>query len=105
MQSSGERRLPACSCRQLTGNTVSKRIRFQECFGEPPKPTGWQPVLPNPHDRFLHKKQRGIFEKLAKFFQILRAKRAVDHAVIATHPDGHAMANDDLIVAVHDWPF
>jgi len=48
---SGERRLPACSRRQLADDTESVAKTFargmsEELFGRLPKRTGWQPVLP-----------------------------------------------------------
>ena len=45
----------------------------------------------------LNQKQRGTLEKMAQFFQIFRAERAIDDAVIAAHPDRHALADNDLI--------
>jgi len=40
-----------------------------------------------------------------QFFQVLGAEGAVDGAMIATHPDRHAMTDDDLIAIIHDWRF
>ena len=48
----------------------------------------------------LDQKQRGIFKEVAEFFQILRAERAVDHAMIAAHRNRHALAGDDLIAII-----
>jgi len=45
----------------------------------------------------LKQKQRGIFKKVAEFFQILRAEGTVDDAMVAAHRDRHAMTDDDLI--------
>ena len=49
---SGERRLLACSRRQLADD-VSRSQSDQNCiehFGKLPKRTGWQPVLPSNRD-------------------------------------------------------
>ena len=45
----------------------------------------------------LNQKQRRIFEKMPELFQVIRAERAVDHSVIATHANRHAMTDHDLI--------
>src|SRR5438034_1287694 len=42
---------------------------------------------------------------MTEFFQVLGAKGAVDGAMIATHPDRHAMTDGDLIAIIHDWRF
>src|SRR5437016_583575 len=48
----------------------------------------------------LNQQQRWIFEQVAQFFQVLRAQRAIDYAVIAAHPDRHSMADYDLIAII-----
>ena len=53
----------------------------------------------------LNQQERGIFEQVAEFLEILRAEGAIDHAVIAAHPDRHAMADDDLVAIIDDWLF
>src|SRR5205809_4707888 len=42
---------------------------------------------------------------MAEFFEIDRAERAVDDAMVATHPDRHAMTDDDLIAVIDDRHF
>jgi hypothetical protein len=48
VSASGERRLPACSRRQLADDIpVREQCSLrEELFGKLPKRTGWQPVLP-----------------------------------------------------------
>ena len=48
----------------------------------------------------LYQQQRRVFEKVAEFFQILRAQSAVDHAMIAAHRDRHPVAEYDLVALV-----
>src|SRR5438046_3714430 len=42
---------------------------------------------------------------MAEFFEIDRAERAVDDAMVAAHPDRHAMTDDDLIAVIDDRHF
>ena len=39
---------------------------------------------------------------MPELFQIFRAERAVDDAMVATHRDRHAMADCDLVTVVND---
>src|SRR5205823_8511607 len=39
---------------------------------------------------------------MAELFEIDRAQGAVDDAMVATHPDRHAMTDDDLIAVIDD---
>ena len=55
---------------------------------------------PDEDSASLHQKQRGIFEEVAEFFQVLSAERAIDDAMIAAHSDRHAMADHDLVAVV-----
>src|SRR6185295_10188849 len=51
----------------------------------------------------LNQKQRWIFQQAAQFLQILCAKGAIDHPVIAAHRDRHSMTGNDLIAIVDRW--
>jgi hypothetical protein len=42
---SGERRLPACSCRQLAGNILNAGLGQLMRLGRLPRRAGWQPAL------------------------------------------------------------
>src|SRR5579864_945552 len=53
----------------------------------------------------LYQQQGRIFEKVAKFFQILRAERAIDHAMITAHRDRHPLADNDLVAIVDHRSF
>ena len=53
----------------------------------------------------LNQEQRRIFEQVAELFEIDRAERAVDHPMVAAHPDRHAMTDDDLIAIIDDRHF
>src|SRR5437588_6148882 len=109
---SGERRLPAC-CRQLAGNIFAKQTSNQTknvlancrdeqagslCSPIQKRLRRWRIVD-------LNQEQRGIFEKVAEFFQIFRAERAVDDAVVAAHRDRHTMTGDDLVGVIDNWDF
>ena len=73
-------------------------------FGATPKPTRESRALPRvcePTTGILDQQQRRVFEKVAQFFQIFGAQRAVDDAVVAAHRERHAMAHSrsDLFCA------
>ena len=50
----------------------------------------------------LDQKKRGVLQQPAKFLQILRAQRAIDHAMIAAHADAHSLTRNDLVAIVDD---
>ena len=54
--------------------------------------------------RNSNQQQRGVFQKVAEFFQIFGAQGAVDHAVVAAHRERHAMADDDLVAIIDTGP-
>src|SRR5437588_862821 len=50
----------------------------------------------------LDQQQRRILQKMAELFQVLGPEGAIDHSMIATHPNRHAMTDNDLIAIVND---
>ena len=42
---------------------------------------------------------------MTEFLQILRAERAVDHAMVAAHAERHALADDDLVAIINHRNF
>src|SRR4051812_37831541 len=50
----------------------------------------------------LQQQEIRTFNELAQLGEVLRADGAIDDAVIRAQPDGHALADDDLVLRVDD---
>src|SRR5664280_2310983 len=49
----------------------------------------------------LHQQQRGLLQQFLERGQIPRARRAVDHAVVAGEKERHTLADDDPVSYTH----